>query len=63
MFLLADEVLQAKTLQEYDEKFNLKLGKFKSLDEYYEAAGCVDYIPKVKIPTLFINSLEDPVIE
>lgn len=60
---LIDEVLKSRTIHEYDEKFSIKLKGYKSVEDYYKRAGCIDYIEKIKIPVLFINSKDDPVIE
>lgn len=61
--MYVDDVLKSKTIKEYDEKFSIKLRGYKSIEDFYNKAGCVNLIDKIKVPILFINSLDDPVIE
>ena len=39
----------------------LKMFEYKSLKEYHKDASCEFNLSKVKTPTLFINSLDDPI--
>jgi len=58
-----EEVLASKRPREFDDKFTRRIHGFQTVDEYYRSVGCEPYLKDVKIPVLFINSLQDPVID
>lgn len=41
--------------------FTLRVYGFNSLEEYYKYASSVNYVSNIKVPTFFLNSLDDPV--
>ena len=45
-----------------DEVLTSKLWDFKKAEEYWRAASCLQHIHKIITPTLFINSVDDPVV-
>uniref|UniRef100_A0A7S3IKC8 Uncharacterized protein n=1 Tax=Strombidium inclinatum TaxID=197538 RepID=A0A7S3IKC8_9SPIT len=47
---------------EFDEVITAPFFGYESQDDYYTKAACVHRIPKIKTPTLFMNSLDDPII-
>lgn len=50
-----------KIFREYDEHVTIKLfPKFKTVEEYYIQSSSVHDIPKLKIPSLFMNAMDDP---
>jgi predicted alpha/beta-fold hydrolase len=36
---------------------------YKDLESYYKENSCVHVLDKVKVPALFINSKDDPIID
>jgi predicted alpha/beta-fold hydrolase len=46
----------------FDEHFTAPLFGFKDRDDYYHKASCYHRIPSIKIPTLFMNSYDDPIV-
>jgi hypothetical protein len=45
----------------YIKSYILKMFEYKSLKEYHKDASCEFNLSKVKTPSLFINSLDDPI--
>ncbi len=50
------------TLTEYCEKILIKIEGIKTVKDYYELSTCTDKLDKIKIPTFFLNALDDPII-
>lgn len=40
-----------------------KMYNFKTLEEYYEAIICKGLLNQIKVPTMFLNHLDDPGID
>jgi len=51
-----------RSLREFDSLFTAPLGGFKDADDYYEQASAKRVVPKIRIPTLILSSLDDPII-
>ncbi|MBC8257556.1 MAG: hydrolase [SAR324 cluster bacterium] len=49
-----------KTLREFDEKVTAPLHGFVGADHYYAASSCRQFLKKIRVPTLIMNSLDDP---
>ncbi|MGD9217314.1 MAG: alpha/beta fold hydrolase [Desulfobacteraceae bacterium] len=49
-----------KNFKEYDDRYTAPLHGFKSAEDYWEKCSSIAYIPKVRIPTLIVNALDDP---
>jgi len=47
---------------DFDEKFTRRIFGFKSPEEYYDTVSCKHYLHDIKIPTLSLSTLDDPVI-
>ena len=47
---------------DYDTVFTVKMFGYKSIEEYYDKASCTHQIKNIKIPTLFLSALDDPII-
>ncbi|XP_065063658.1 phospholipase ABHD3-like [Rhopilema esculentum] len=56
-----DHVFQAKSIREFDDRFTSKTFGYKDYVDYYNAAS-LDSAPlgNIAIPTLFLNSEDDP---
>jgi len=57
-----DEIFKAKVVTEIDDHLITKMFGYRSTTDYYNDASCVPYVHKIKIPMLFLNSLDDPVM-
>ncbi|MGK0390448.1 MAG: putative alpha/beta-fold hydrolase [Maribacter sp.] len=51
---------RVKTLYDFDDIFTGPIGGFKDAKDYYTQCSSGQFIPKIKIPTLIINALDDP---
>ena len=50
-----------KSLVQIEEKIIAPLFGFKDRNDYHNKASCIHSIPKIKIPTVFMHSKDDPV--
>ena len=48
------------SMREYDEAISRRLHGFASLQEFYRHQSCVHRLDNVAVPTIFLNSLDDP---
>ena len=55
-----DRAMSAKTFAEFDDAITAPLHGFSGKDEYYDRCSSVDFLKDVAIPTLIINSIDDP---
>ena len=49
-----------KLIREFDNRYTAPLHGFKDADDFYEKASPLTYIPRIQIPTLIVNALNDP---
>lgn len=56
------QVFQAATLQELDDVYTRKLAGFESVSEFYRHMSSYHHLPNVKLPMVFINALDDPIV-
>ena len=47
---------------DYDTVFTAKMFGYKDVEDYYDKASCTHQIKNIKIPTLFLSALDDPII-
>ena len=52
-----------KTLWEFDEKVTAPLHGFVNADQYYSESSCKQFLKNICVPTLIMNSLDDPFLE
>ncbi len=51
---------QMKTFAEFDDAYTAPEHGFKNAEDYWRQCSCRQFIPNIKIPTLLINSVDDP---
>lgn len=56
-----EHILSSKLMYEFDTRCTCKLFGFRSADEYYRHASSTRVIADIRIPSLFLNSLDDPI--
>jgi predicted alpha/beta-fold hydrolase len=56
----ANRIWSLRTLDEFDEHVTAPLHGFASAQSYYDGANTLAYLPHVAVPTLCINSTDDP---
>jgi predicted alpha/beta-fold hydrolase len=49
-----------RTFKEFDERYTAPLNGFMSAEDYWEKSSCKPRLAHIAIPTLLINSLDDP---
>jgi hypothetical protein len=49
-----------KTLLDFDNHYTAPLHGFKHAEEYYEHCSSLYFAPRIQIPTLIVNALNDP---
>eukprot|EP00866_Antonospora_locustae_P000297 jgi/Antlo1/297/979 len=50
------------SVEEIDRNLTLKVFGFESCDEYYQKESCEEKLANIRIPVLFINTRDDPII-
>lgn len=56
------QVYSSATLLELDDIYTRRLAGFNNLSDFYNAMSCKPHLPNIKVPMVFINSLDDPVV-
>jgi len=52
--------LDSRTLREFDDALTAPLHGFRDADHYYEASSAAAHLENVRVPTLLIQSMDDP---
>ncbi len=52
----------ARTIAEFDEVVTGPVHGFADAEAYWRAASCAPFLASIRVPTLLINALDDPVI-
>jgi uncharacterized protein len=58
----AARLAAARNLYEFDAVFTAPLHGFRDADDYYERASAKPHLPRVRIPALALNALNDPFV-
>ncbi len=56
-----DECLKTDRIAEFDELLTIPINKGKTLTDFYKRASGTGRIQNIKVPTLLVHSLDDPV--
>ncbi|MFK7809049.1 MAG: YheT family hydrolase [Saprospiraceae bacterium] len=51
-----------KNWRDFDQFYTINLNGFKSPDEFYTQGSAINFLDKLRIPTLLINALNDPIL-
>lgn len=51
-----------KTIKDFDDKFTAPDGGYGNADNYYKCASSINFIEKIRVPTLIIASKDDPIV-
>lgn len=60
--LLMPALEEIRTLRDFDERVTAPLHGFVSAQDYYTRNSCLDALRGIRVPTLIINALDDPLI-
>tara|TARA_R110002050_G_scaffold16719_2_gene50603 strand:- start:70697 stop:71659 length:963 start_codon:yes stop_codon:yes gene_type:complete len=53
------DIKNIKTLKDFDDIYTSKAHGFQNAIDYYTKSSCLQFLPKINIPTLIINSQND----
>lgn len=56
------EIAAAATLPELDDAYTRKIYNFTSTHEMYKWSSCINYLPNIEKPIIFVNALDDPLV-
>lgn len=56
------QVLNSGTMAELDDVYTRRLAGFSNLTDFYTAMSCRPHLANIKVPMVFINSLDDPIV-
>jgi uncharacterized protein len=56
------KVLASKSIDEYNRNYSVILGGYKDVEEYKESASSYKVVKHINLPTLSINTTNDPII-
>jgi predicted alpha/beta-fold hydrolase len=51
-----------RTIREFDERYTVGDGGYKSVEDYYERASSLHCIPDIRTPALIIHAQDDPLV-
>lgn len=49
-----------KTFKDFDDRYTAPIHGFGSAEEYWQQCSCLPSLAKINLPTLLVNSLDDP---
>jgi len=55
-------VKRARTLRQFDAAFTCPISGFDSVEDYYHQASCGPHLRHIRVPTLILNAVDDPLI-
>jgi len=58
-----DKLQKATRITEFDEAFIAPLFGFKDHLDYYNKTSCLNFLDKIRVPTLILNSKDDPFMD
>ena len=56
------DLSDCKIIEEIDSKFLNEIYKCRTLEDHYRNSSCIDVLENIKVPTLFLSSIDDPII-
>lgn len=57
-----DMVRGCESVQQIDTMVTTKIFNMKDINEYYKTESCVNYIEKIDVPFIILNTYDDPVV-
>ena len=61
-YTIEEGMSKVKTSRDFDTYFTSKVFNYNTANNYYRKASCALKIDDVQTPTLFINTLDDPIV-
>jgi predicted alpha/beta-fold hydrolase len=57
-----ERVLAARSFREFDDAATARLHGFNGADDYYGRSSCTQFLPRIRVPTLIVHSVDDPFV-
>ncbi|TPX47449.1 hypothetical protein SeMB42_g02445 [Synchytrium endobioticum] len=57
-----DAVMKSSSVREFDASLTAKVFGYADVDEYYKLGSSSLYVPSIRIPAMFLHSLDDPIV-
>lgn len=57
------QIEKAQNLEQLDEALSSKILQYETTEDYYADHGSIDWLEHIRIPTLLVNALDDPIIK
>ena len=57
-----DKLKKVKSWKDFDNEFSAKLCGFKHADDFYDNVSSLPHLPKIKMNTLILNAINDPIL-
>ncbi len=51
-----------KSLYQFDDLYTAPIHGFQNAEDYYAKSSSINFLPEIKIPTLIVNALNDPLL-
>ncbi len=55
-----EKLLSARTFRDFDNAGTAPLNGFHDADDYYEQCSTAQFLPRIRVPTLLLRALDDP---
>ena len=59
----SDLLAKVTTITEFDDVYIAPLFGFQNYQEYYNKSSCLNFLDKIRVPTLILNSADDPFMD
>ncbi|KAJ2091503.1 hypothetical protein GGI16_005999 [Coemansia sp. S142-1] len=59
----AEKIVKARTMNEFNQAYAVKVFGYDSAEQLNISGSSVHYLKDIKVPTLFINALNDPICD
>ncbi|MCO5207343.1 MAG: alpha/beta fold hydrolase [Anaerolineae bacterium] len=57
-----EQVAAAQTVTAFDDACTAPLWGFENARDYYDRSSCIRYLPAIRVPTLLLRALDDPLM-
>ncbi|HYP53367.1 MAG TPA: alpha/beta fold hydrolase, partial [Pyrinomonadaceae bacterium] len=51
-----------RTVRQFDERYTAPAGGFADAEDYYARASALPLVPQIRVPTLVVHALDDPLV-
>jgi predicted alpha/beta-fold hydrolase len=58
----AEDIKTARSIREFDSLVTARYGGFADVDDYYRRSSALQFVEKIRVPTLMIHAEDDPFV-